>query len=170
MNLTMASFVKTSLLAAALLTSGLTLPDPSMSALAFDRASTRSVNLDKSGVAIRGYDPVAYFTDARPTKGNSKISATYQGATFYFASTKNRDLFLKEPEKFTPAFGGFCAMGAALHKKFDSDPNLWRIVGGRLYLNKDVPAERYWLKDVSGNITKANGGWSSIKDRAPKDL
>ena len=170
MNLTMTSFVKGSLLAAGLLISGLAPSYPSMSALAFDRASTRSVNLDKSGVAIRGFDPVAYFTDARPTKGNSQISATYQSATFYFASTKNRELFLKEPEKFVPAFGGFCAIGAALGGKFDGDPNLWKIVEGKLYLNKDVPAQRSWLKDVSGNITKANRNWSKIKDRAPKDL
>ncbi len=170
MNFTMAAFIKRSFFIAGLLTSGLALPVPSMGALAFDRASTKSMNLDKSGVAIRGFDPVAYFTDAKATKGNAQIFATYQGATFYFASTKNRGLFLKEPEKFLPAFGGFCAMGAALKKKFDGDPNLWRIVEGKLYLNKDVPAERYWLKDVSGNITKANDGWSSIKDRAPKDL
>lgn len=170
MKITMMFSLKCGLLALGVLISGLGLPHASMSALAFDRASTRSINLDKSGVAIRGFDPVAYFTDGRPTKGNSQISAMHQGATFYFVSAKNRALFLAEPEKFTPAFGGFCAMGAALDKKFDGDPNLWKIVGGKLYLNKDASAERYWLKDVSGNITKANGSWSKIKDRAPKDL
>lgn len=76
MNVNMVSFVKSGLLALGLLTGGLLLSGPSMSALAFDSVSSRSLNLDKSGVAIRGFDPVAYFTDARPTRGNSQISAT----------------------------------------------------------------------------------------------
>ena len=61
-------------------------------------------------------------------------------------------------------------MGAALNKKFDDDPSLWKIVGGKLYLNKDKSAESYWLKDVPGNIKKADRNWSKIKDRAPRDL
>ena len=138
--------------------------------LAFEGDSKNSLNLDKSGIAIRGYDPVAYFTAGKPTLGDAKFSATQDGATYHFASAANRDAFLKEPAKYAPAFGGFCAMGASLEKKFDGDPGLWKIVDGKLYLNVSADAQKAWEKDVPGNISKADRNWPAIKDKAPKDL
>lgn len=143
---------------------------PMLPALAYSETSTKAVNIDTAGLAIRGYDPVAYFTVGKPTPGNTQFTAQHDGATYRFASAANRDAFVKEPAKYAPAFGGFCAMGAVFEKKLDGDPNLWRIVDGKLYLNVGEPAQKRWLKDVPGNIGKAQANWTKIKDKAPKDL
>ncbi|MDZ4365424.1 MAG: YHS domain-containing (seleno)protein [Afipia sp.] len=143
---------------------------PASMALAYSETSTKAVNIDTAGLAIRGYDPVAYFTVGKPTPGNAQFTAQHDGATYRFASAANRDAFVKEPAKYAPAFGGFCAMGAVFEKKLDGDPNLWRIVDGKLYLNVGEPAQKRWLEDVPGNIGKAQTNWTKIKDKAPKDL
>lgn len=143
---------------------------PSTEALAYSETSTKAVNIDTAGLAIRGYDPVAYFTVGKPTPGNAQFTAQHDGATYRFANAANRDAFVKDPAKYAPAYGGFCAMGAALEKKLDGDPNLWRIVDGKLYLNVGEPAQKRWLEDVPGNIGKAQANWPKIRDKAPKDL
>lgn len=137
---------------------------------AYDETSQAAINVDKAGLALHGYDPVAYFTVGKPTKGDAKFTAKHDGATYQFADAANRDLFAKDPAKYAPAFGGFCAMGAALEKKLDGDPSLWRIVDGKLYLNVGEPAQKRWLEDVKGNIGKADANWTRIRDKAPKDL
>lgn len=143
---------------------------PSKPVRAYSETSTKAINVDAAGVAIHGYDPVAYFTVGKPTPGNAQFTAKHDGATYRFATAANRDAFLKEPAKYAPAFGGFCAMGAVLEKKLDGDPKLWRIVDGKLYLNVGEPAQKRWLEDVPGNIKKAETNWPRIKDKAPKDL
>lgn len=163
-------YLRLSLLAIGMLTAGVALPAISSHALAYDETSASAINVDKAGVAIRGYDPVAYFTQGKPTKGDPKFTAKYDGATYNFASAVNRDAFIKDPARFAPAFGGFCAMGAVFEKKLDGDPNLWKIVDGKLYLNVGTPAQKRWLEDVPGNIEKAKQNWPKIKDKAPKDL
>ncbi len=139
-------------------------------ALAYDENSPLAINIDEQGVALRGYDPVAYFTAGAPTPGDPSLTAVHDGATYRFASAANRDTFLADPAKYAPAFGGFCAMGAALEKKLDGDPNVWRIVDGRLYVNVAETAQKRWLEDVPGNLAKADANWPRIKDMAPKDL
>lgn len=139
-------------------------------AMAYDETSTAAVNVDVAGIALRGYDPVAYFTIGKPTPGDKQFTATYDGAQYLFASAANRDAFVAEPAKFAPAYGGFCAMGAVFGKKLDTDPTLWRVVDGKLYLNVGEPAQKRWLEDVPGNITKANENWPSIMNAAPKAL
>lgn len=143
---------------------------PTSAAFAYSETSTKAVNVDNVGLAIRGYDPVAYFTVGKPIAGNPQFTAQHDGATYRFASAANRDAFAEEPAKYAPAFGGFCAMGAVFEKKLDGDPNLWRIVDGKLYLNVGEPAQKRWLEDVPGNIGKAQTNWTKIKDKAPKDL
>lgn len=152
-------------LALALSAGALTAP-----AFAYDEGSKAAINVDKDGVAIRGYDPVAYFTIGKPTKGDAKFTAKHEGATYHFASAENRDLFAKEPAKYAPQFGGFCAMGTVFEKKIDGDPALWRVVDGKLYLNVNEQVAKRWQEDIPGNITKAGGNWPKIKDKAPKDL
>jgi len=107
---------------------------------AHDEMSTSAINIDASGLALKGYDPVAYFPIGAPTLGKVQFTATHQGATYRFASTANRDTFTASPAQYAPAYGGFCAMGVALEKKLDVDPQAWRVVDGKLYLNvnKDV--------------------------------
>jgi YHS domain-containing protein len=139
-------------------------------AYAYDEGSNSVNNVDAKGVGLHGYDPVAYFTVGRPTAGSEQFEATYDGVRYRFSSAANRDAFTKEPAKYVPAYGGFCAMGASLGKKFDGDPNLWRIVDGKLYVNVNEDADKRWKEDIPGNISKGNQNWPEIKHRTPKDL
>jgi YHS domain-containing protein len=121
------------------------------------------LNADAAGLMLRGYDPVAYFTDGRPTPGSAEFTATRGAAVYHFASAANRDAFLADPAKYEPAYGGFCALGTSLGKKFDGDPELWRIVDGKLYLNVSPEAVARWQEDIPGNIGKADEAWPKIK-------
>ena len=85
-----------------------------------------------SHVAIDGYDPVAFFADAKPVNGAPNITATYQGATYFFATDEHKRLFEQNPGKYAPQYGGFCAYGAALGVLFPVDINTWQIRNGRL--------------------------------------
>ena len=119
---------------------------------------------------LNGYDPVAYFTDGKPMKGSGYHVAEYQGVTYAFASSGHKDLFDANPEKYVPAYGGYCAYGVAVGKKFVSDPEAWKIVEGTLYLNLDKNIQSKWAKDIPGYIKKADSNWQSIQDKAPSDL
>lgn len=139
-------------------------------AYAYDEQSTSAVNVDAQGVALKGYDPVSYFSTSGPASGKPSLSASYHGATYWFANVTNRDAFKKNPERYEPAYGGYCAMGVALEKKLDVDPNLWRIVDGKLYLNVHKEAQTRWLENPKGNIDQANKIWAKVKDKAPNTL
>jgi len=130
----------------------------------------KGATLAGPGLAARGYDVVSYFTDGKPALGSDKYAIAVDGATYRFASQDHLDKFKADPGKYQPGFGGFCAYGAALGKKFDGDPNLWKIVDGKLYfnLNQDIVAE--WNKDIPGNIEKANENWKKIESSAVGDL
>ncbi len=123
-----------------------------------------------AGLAVRGHDVVAYFTESKPVKGDSKFSVAHGAATYRFASQANLDMFKANPAKFVPAYGGYCAYGVSVNAKFDGDPNNWKIVDGRLYLNLDDGIQAVWLKDVAGNIKKAETVWPGIKDKAPSEI
>lgn len=137
---------------------------------AFDEASTSSINVSQEKLAISGYDPVAYFAANQATKGDKKFSATHNGAVYYFASAGNRDAFKANPAKYAPQFGNFCAMGVALGKKLDVDPQAWTVVDGKLYLNVNRDVQVKWKEDIPGNISKAQTNWPVLKDKAPNTL
>lgn len=137
---------------------------------AYDEQSLSALNLDVKGLALQGYDPVSYFSSGGPARGNSSFPEKHEGATYWFASAANRDAFKANPEKYAPAYGGFCAMGVALEKKLDVNPLLWRVVDGKLYLNVHKEAQARWLEDFKGNIAQADKVWLRIKDKAPKTL
>lgn len=122
------------------------------------------LNLDAKGVMLHGYDPVAYFTTGKPTRGSERFEATHDGATYRFATAANRDAFLAAPERYVPAYGGFCAMGTALERKLDGDPEVFRIVDGKLYLNVNADVQARWSQDIPGNIRKADAVWPKIKN------
>ena len=115
--------------------------------------------------AIKGYDPVAYFKQSKPVKGEKEYSVSWQGATWYFQNQQNRDEFKSNPEKYAPQYGGYCAYGTANGHKAPTEPDAFTIVDGKLYLNynKDVMAN--WRKDTKGYIVKANEKWPMIKDQ-----
>ncbi len=123
------------------------------------RAADLPIEKDAQGVAIHGYDPVAYFTAGKPVSGKAEYKTQWQGAEWHFASAENRDLFVKSPEKYAPQYGGHCAYGMSLGHLAPVDPNAWKVVDGKLYLNYSKDVQGLWLKDTSGNITKADKNW-----------
>lgn len=120
--------------------------------------------------AMQGYDVVSYHTLKRPVRGNGNLVAEHNGATYLFSTKANRDAFEDNPEKYAPAYGGFCAFGVSVGKKFYGDPEVWRIVDDRLFLNLDVGIQEQWLKDVPGRIKTADSKWIKIKDKSPASL
>lgn len=154
------------LLAAALLSTGLGHVMPARVAV----AEGYELNIDEQGVAIHGYDPVAYFTDGKAIEGKADLTAQHGGATYRFASAEHRDQFAADPAKFLPQYGGYCAYGTALSKKFDGDPNAWKVVDGKLYLNLNPDIQKKWLEDVPGFIVKADAAWPKIEAESPEIL
>lgn len=123
------------------------------------------VNVDRHGVALQGYDPVAYFTDARPVRGSERFTAGYLGATYRFASAEHRDLFRADPTKYAPQFGGYCGYAASIDKLSPISPEYWEIIGGRLVLQHNQRAWDAWHRDVAGNLVKADANWPGLTDR-----
>ncbi|MDX1514323.1 MAG: YHS domain-containing (seleno)protein [Gammaproteobacteria bacterium] len=112
--------------------------------------------------AIRGFDPVAYFSEGKPVPGSADITHEWDGATWHFASEANRDRFIAEPKKFAPAYGGYCAYAVANGYTATTDPNAWSIVDDRLYLNYSIAVKQRWEKNISGYISKANKNWPGV--------
>jgi YHS domain-containing protein len=132
-------------------------------------ALAQDVNADREGLALHGYDPVAYFTRARPTPGDAAIAAAHQGATYRFASEEHRRLFLADPAKYVPVYGGFCAYGVSQGYKVKIDPAAFRIVEGRLYLNYDASIGEKWAMDIPGYIRAANQRWPDLIGKPRSD-
>ncbi|HTV85961.1 MAG TPA: YHS domain-containing (seleno)protein [Dyella sp.] len=128
--------------------------------------STSATNTDEHGLALRGYDPVAYFVLGKPTQGKAQISATYAGAHYLFVSEADRKLFVSDPGKYLPQFGGFCAVGTAYGKKVDTDPTTGVVVNGKLYLNYNAKASLLFKKDTPGIIQHAQDNWPEVKNQA----
>src|SRR2546427_261583 len=119
-------------------------------------AQTKSLlNLDKAGVAIQGYDPVAFFTEHKPVMGKPEFPARHNGALYYFASKEHRDLFKADPAKYEPAFGGYCAYGVSRNKLVEIDVEAFQIVDGRLILQYSKSVRNDFNKDTQGNLAKA---------------
>jgi len=118
-----------------------------------------------SGAAIRGYDPVAYFTDSKPVKGDVKYTYSWKGATWRFASAANRDAFAASPEKYAPQYGGYCAYGVASGYAVSTVPEAWSVRDGKLYLNYSTGVQKDWLRDPAGYIRKADGNWPKVLER-----
>jgi len=128
------------------------------------------VNATVTGLALRGVDPVSYFTEGAPQNGDFSITAVHNGATYRFTSEENRDLFKQDPDKYLPQYGGFCAFGTAMGVKVDGDPDLWKIVDGKLYLNLSKSIQERWNGDIPGFVTTADGKWDGLKDVDPSEL
>src|ERR1700746_4059356 len=114
------------------------------------------------GLAIKGYDPVSYFTTGKPMPGFAQFSTTYKGATSRFASGEKRDPFIAAPETFVPQYGGYCAYALSLNRIADIDPDQWAIVNNKLYLNNGFLAQTLWSFDKSGNIVKGDRNWPLV--------
>jgi len=118
------------------------------------------------GVAIKGYDPVAYFTDGKAVNGKPEFASTYKGATFRFASAAHKKAFDAAPDRYAPQYGGFCAYGTADGHKADIDPAAFTVVSGKLYLNYSKAVQTRWKQDVPGYIAKANDRWGEVSQQS----
>ncbi len=120
------------------------------------------VHATEQGVAIGGYDSVAYFTQGRPVLGTAQFQHHWNGATWRFASAEARDRFAANPEAYAPRFGGYCAWAISQNYIAPGDPQVWRIVDGRLYLNFNARAKELWEADLLGAIMRGNANWPSV--------
>jgi YHS domain-containing protein len=139
-----------------------------MTARAFDAKSTAPVNLDKAGVALRGHDPVGYFTANKPVQGSKEFQSAWGGATFLFASAANKAAFDAAPDTYAPKYGGFCAYAASQGYKADADPAAWSIVEGKLYVNYNADVAKLWQSKQSSFIPAADKNWPKVQTLLPK--
>jgi YHS domain-containing protein len=116
-------------------------------------------------LAIKGYDTVAYFTAGKALKGSASFTFPWHGMTWYFSTKENRDLFAASPEKYAPQYDGYCAWAMTESRKAITDPEVWKIVDGKLYLNCSKSAYDKWIKDIPGNIKKADAIWLKLNDK-----
>lgn len=117
------------------------------------------------GVAIEGYDPVAYFTDGRPVEGKKGFETEWNGATWRFASAEHRDLFAADPGKYAPQYGGYCAWAVSQGSTAGIDPEAWKIHDGKLYLNYDRSVQEKWLADMENLIAKGDANWPKLLEK-----
>lgn len=117
-----------------------------------------------SNLAVEGYDPVAYFTEGRPVKGERQFSTEYNGAEFRFSSQANLDLFLADPAKYAPQYGGYCAWAVSQGYTAKGDAQHWHIEDGKLYLNYNKSVQETWEEDIPGFISMADANWPNVLD------
>ncbi len=115
-----------------------------------------------SNLAVSGYDPVAYFTNRKPVKGNAAHKISYKGAEYRFANAANLAKFKANPVTYAPQYGGYCAWAVSQGYTASGDPTVWKIVGGKLYLNYNREVGSRWEKDIPGHIRSANTNWPKI--------
>jgi len=127
-------------------------------------------NIDNKGVILDGYDPVAFFTDNKPVKGDQQYQYTYQDATYYFVSQEHHDLFEANPEKYKPQFGGWCAYAVSLGRIAPIDVSTFSIVNGRLVIQHNQRAVNGWNKDVQGNLALADRYWPKVSELGGKQI
>lgn len=128
-----------------------------------------AVNTDK-GLALSGYDPVSYFMESVPIKGDPAITASYLGATYRFATKENRDSFTGEPAKYAPQFGGFCGYGVSAGHLVGVDPLAYTIMNGRLILQHTKGVLEQWKKDPEGRLKLADENWPKLVEKEGKPL
>jgi YHS domain-containing protein len=117
----------------------------------------------QDNLALKGYDPVAYFTEKKPVPGKPEFIARHEGATYRFANAANRDAFAAAPEKYAPQYGGYCAFGMASGYKAPIEPDAWTVVDGKLYLNYNQSVRSRWSSDIPGFVAKADANWPTVR-------
>jgi YHS domain-containing protein len=122
-------------------------------------------NVDKSGVGIQGYDPVAFFTDGKPMLGKEEFHATYRGVTYRFASSEHQATFEKDPAKYEPQFGGYCAYGVAQGHLAPGKVEAFQIVNDQLLMQYDSRTRDEFNKDQRANLQAATSKWQTLKDK-----
>jgi hypothetical protein len=154
------------ILAAGLIGTGISIFAPRVAAIPqyLAQSSSTPFNVERQ-VAIRGTDPVAYFRQGRPQPGQEAFAYEWMNAPWLFASADNRDLFIADPQRFAPQFGGFCAYAVSQGYTAPIDPNAWSIVDGKLYLNLNLNVQRLWERNREQYIRLGHQNWPGIKER-----
>jgi YHS domain-containing protein len=116
----------------------------------------------ENGVAIRGYDPVAFFTLGRPQEGSAEHAFVYEGALWRFASAENLATFKNDPARYAPQFGGYCAWAVSQHYLAPGDPKYWKVVEGKLYLNANARAKELWEAEQAEAIERGHANWPAV--------
>lgn len=114
------------------------------------------------GVAVGGYDPVAYFTEKKPVAGSKDITLEHMGVMWRFASEANRETFKADPAKYAPQYGGYCAWAVSQGYTAKGDPNAWTVHDGKLYLNYNKTVQHTWEKNIPGNVSKGDANWPKL--------
>lgn len=135
---------------------------------AFAQTTKNVINLNKQGIAVQGYDPVAFFTEQRPLKGTAGIQSTYHGGTYLFATKEDKALFDANPEKYEPAFGGYCAYGVSKGHLAPVKVDAFQIVDGRLLMQNSERVRDDFNKDAKGNLGKADSNWPELVAKTGK--
>lgn len=148
------------LIAASLL--GLALISSAYAAPAVNTLKRGLISDSATGVAINGYDTVAYFTDGKPVKGSEAFATTWNGAQWQFASKAHLDLFKATPEQYAPQYGGYCAYGVSQGYLVSTEPEQFTVRDGKLYLNYDSSVQKKWTKDIAGYNKTADGKFSDL--------
>jgi hypothetical protein len=120
-----------------------------------------TMSIGEDGLAIKGYDTVAYFTDSKATAGKKEFQYAWRDAKWEFISAEHRAMFIASPEKYAPQFGAFCALGVSMEAAVQVDPEAWTIVDGKLYLNYNLEFRDKWRASKEEKIEKANAVWSA---------
>jgi YHS domain-containing protein len=122
----------------------------------------RAVLADDARVALKGYDPVAYFTNGRPEKGTPEITASFEGTTYWFGSPEHRALFAADPVRYAPQFNGFCAINVARGHKYEADPEAWVIADGKLYVFGAKEGVPMFRQQAPGIVARARQHWPEL--------
>jgi YHS domain-containing protein len=147
-----------------------------LSAILFAFAATTSAGLARADtprdnvVGAGGYDLTSYFTQEKPQRGNGHHVAVVDGVSYLFASEANQRVFEAAPAKYLPQYGGFCAFGASISKKFIADPDVFDIVDGKLYFNLDTKIRSIWSQDITGRIKTGDANWKLIANKTAAEL
>ena len=131
-------------------------------------ANKTLVNVDKNGLGIKGYDPVAYFSENRPVMGNAQFVSNYDGVRYQFASAENKSKFDANPAMYEPQFGGFCAYAASEGHTAKIEPDAFMILNGRLLLQYDRDVRDQFNKDPQNRLKKADANWPGLVDKYGK--
>ena len=126
--------------------------------------SVAAENAQPTGrVALKGYDPVAYFVDGHPVKGSSAFSFKFDDAVYYFASAEHQNRFAADPDRYAPRYSGYCAMSLSRGTKLEADPQSWVISDGRLYVFAAMEGPSRFAGDSAAIIAKADANWAALK-------
>lgn len=135
---------------------------PAASMIATPALAAEPQVFSAAGLAIRGADPVCYFTEGMPCAGTDEHAVMWNGATWNFVSAQTMELFMADPAAYAPQYGGYCAFAMSRGSLATSVPEAWTIEDGKLYLNYSLNVRQVWLEDVPGNIVKANAQWPTV--------